>query len=76
MGGTMEAAGLARKRRPALWPERLCLGAHQGRAAGGGEGWGSPVLGGRANGKFFTDVGKDQLVEELPKDVGCLQSPG
>ena len=27
------------------------------------------------SGKFFTDVGKDQLVEELPKDVGCLQSP-
>lgn len=59
-------------------------GPHRPKAGAGGRcRWvlagGLPGGGGMEQvpgGKFFTDVGKDQLVEELPKDVGCLQSPG
>ena len=55
-GGTTEAAGPARRTRPALRPERLCLGARQGRAAGGGDGWGSPVLGAEPMGLADSEV--------------------
>ena len=59
-------------------------GPHRPKAGAGGRRrrvlvGGLPGRGGTGQvpgGKFFTEVGKYWLMEEIPKDVGCPRSPG